>query len=40
MLMVVGARNSAAGNGVWLAAVFWDFVTVVWLLIYLTVFWL
>ena len=42
ILVVVAARAGAlaTGAGVWLAAVFWDFVLVVWLLIYLAVFWL
>jgi heme/copper-type cytochrome/quinol oxidase subunit 3 len=34
------ARGGTSGNALWLAALFWDFVTVVWVIIYATVFWL
>ena len=45
ILTVVAVRTGLdrardAGNGVWLAAIFWDFVTVVWVVIYAVVFWL
>ena len=33
-------RATAGSDGVWLAALFWDFVTIVWVAIYGTVFWL
>ncbi len=45
LLTVMAARAAAggivaAGDGVWLAALFWDFVTMVWVVIYGAVFWL
>jgi cytochrome c oxidase subunit 3 len=41
LLFVAALRaRGGTGNALWLAALFWDFVTVVWLIIYATVFWL
>lgn len=39
-MRATAGRAAADGNGVWLAALFWDFVTIAWVVIYGAVFWL